>query len=199
MIFENTRWGPMVAKATPNGSTILMATPGPAAMNQFMYSRMPFDTATAFAPIVYIASVPSVLVVSPTLKAQSVTEFIAQMKAMPEGANFGSAGTANSGGDTSRPVAASMAAPRAGPEIINGTSTGRSWLAVKFGPLGRKCFPFPWMLHQQRRALQGLGFGRLQIHGIPSCSVKIPAIQSKDGSRDGSRPQQLTWILIPFV
>jgi tripartite-type tricarboxylate transporter receptor subunit TctC len=30
----------LVAKAAPNGSTILMATPGPAAMNQFMYSRM---------------------------------------------------------------------------------------------------------------------------------------------------------------
>jgi tripartite-type tricarboxylate transporter receptor subunit TctC len=41
----------LVAKATPNGSTILMATPGPAAMNQFMHNRMPFDTATAFAPI----------------------------------------------------------------------------------------------------------------------------------------------------
>jgi tripartite-type tricarboxylate transporter receptor subunit TctC len=60
----------LVAKSTPNGSTILMATPGPAAMNQFMYSRMPFDTATAFAPIVYIASVPSVLVVSPKVDAQ---------------------------------------------------------------------------------------------------------------------------------
>jgi len=87
----------LVAKATPNGYTILMATPGPVAMNQFMYSRMPFDTAIAFAPIVYIASVPSVLVVSPKLNVQSVTEFIAQMKARPEGANFGSAGMGSTG------------------------------------------------------------------------------------------------------
>jgi tripartite-type tricarboxylate transporter receptor subunit TctC len=87
----------LVAKATPNGSTILMATPGPAAMNQFMYNRMPFDTATAFAPIVYIASVPSVLVVSPKLNVQSVTDFISQMKARPEGANFGSAGMGSTG------------------------------------------------------------------------------------------------------
>jgi tripartite-type tricarboxylate transporter receptor subunit TctC len=95
----------LVAKATPNGSTILMATPGPTAMNQFMYSRMPFDTATAFAPIVYIASVPSVLVVSPKLNAQSVTDFIIQMKARPEGANFGSAGMGSTGhlGGTSPP------------------------------------------------------------------------------------------------
>jgi tripartite-type tricarboxylate transporter receptor subunit TctC len=87
----------LVAKSTPNGSTILMATPGPAAMNQFMYSRMPFDTATAFAPIVYIASVPSVLVVSPKVDAQSVAGFIAQMKSRPEGANFGSAGMGSTG------------------------------------------------------------------------------------------------------
>jgi tripartite-type tricarboxylate transporter receptor subunit TctC len=87
----------LVAKATPNGSTILMATPGPAAMNQFMYNRMPFDTATAFAPIVYIASVPSVLVVSPKLNVKSVTDFISQMKARPEGANFGSAGMGSTG------------------------------------------------------------------------------------------------------
>jgi tripartite-type tricarboxylate transporter receptor subunit TctC len=87
----------LVAKATPNGYTILMATPGPVAMNQFMYSRMPFDTAIAFALIVYIASVPSVLVVSPKLNVQSVTEFIAQMKARPEGANFGSAGMGSTG------------------------------------------------------------------------------------------------------
>jgi tripartite-type tricarboxylate transporter receptor subunit TctC len=74
-----------------------MATPGPAAMNQFMYNRMPFDTATAFAPIVYIASVPSVLVVSPKLNVKSVTDFISQMKARPEGANFGSAGMGSTG------------------------------------------------------------------------------------------------------
>ena len=37
----------LVAKAPADGTTILMATPGQAVMNQFMYSRMPFDTATA--------------------------------------------------------------------------------------------------------------------------------------------------------
>jgi tripartite-type tricarboxylate transporter receptor subunit TctC len=89
--------GALVAKAASDGSTILMATPGPAAMNQFMYRKMPFDTATAFAPIVYIASVPSVLVISPKINARSVADFIAQMKARPEGANFGSAGMGSTG------------------------------------------------------------------------------------------------------
>jgi tripartite-type tricarboxylate transporter receptor subunit TctC len=87
----------IVAKAAPDGHTILMAPPGPAAMNQFMYRKMPFDTAAAFAAVAYIASVPSVLVISPKVEARSVVEFIAEMKARPDGANFGSAGMGSTG------------------------------------------------------------------------------------------------------
>lgn len=87
----------MVARSQPDGYTLLMATPGPAAMNQFMYRRMPFDTATAFTPVVYIAFFPSVLVVSPKVKATTIKEFVAEMKAIPDGANFGSAGMGSTG------------------------------------------------------------------------------------------------------
>ena len=87
----------LAAKAPADGYTILMATPGQAAMNQFMYKRMPYDTATAFVPLAYIASVPSVLVVSPTLDVSSTTDFLAKMKSRPGGANFGSAGMGSTG------------------------------------------------------------------------------------------------------
>jgi tripartite-type tricarboxylate transporter receptor subunit TctC len=87
----------LVAKAAPDGYTILMSSPGPAAMNQFMYNRMPYDTATAFTPLAYIASVPSVLVISPKVDAGSISDFLAQMKARPGGANFGSAGMGSTG------------------------------------------------------------------------------------------------------
>lgn len=103
VIIENVSGGAgnngaaMAAKSPPNGNTLLMATPGPAAMNQFMYRRMPFDTATAFAPVVYVAFFPSVLVVGPKVKATSVAEFVAEMKALPDGANFGSAGMGSTG------------------------------------------------------------------------------------------------------
>jgi tripartite-type tricarboxylate transporter receptor subunit TctC len=86
-----------VAKSPPDGTTILMATPGQAAMNQFMYSHMPYDTETAFVPLAYIASVPSVLIVSPKLNVASTADFLAQMKARPEGANYGSAGMGSTG------------------------------------------------------------------------------------------------------
>ena len=87
----------LAAKAAADGYAILMATPGQAAMNQFMYRRMPYDTATAFVPLAYIASVPSVLVVSPTLDVSSTTDFLAKMKSRPGGANFGSAGMGSTG------------------------------------------------------------------------------------------------------
>ena len=103
MVIENVagaggnRGAALVAKAAADGHTILMATPGQAAMNQFMYKRMPYDTATAFVPLAYIASVPSVLVVSPTLDVSSTADFLAKMKSRPGGANFGSAGMGSTG------------------------------------------------------------------------------------------------------
>src|SRR4051794_7171800 len=80
----------LVAKAPPDGYTILMATPGQAVMNQFMYSRMPYDTATAFVPFAHIATVPSVLAVGPKLDVTTTQSFLAAMKSRPDGANFGS-------------------------------------------------------------------------------------------------------------
>jgi tripartite-type tricarboxylate transporter receptor subunit TctC len=87
----------LVAKSPPNGSAILMGTPGPTVMNQFMYARMPYDTATAFAPIALVASSTSVLMVGPKIEAQSLTEFITLMRKRPDGVNYGSAGMGSTG------------------------------------------------------------------------------------------------------
>jgi tripartite-type tricarboxylate transporter receptor subunit TctC len=86
-----------VAKSPGDGYTILIATPGQAAMNQFMYEHMPYDTDKDFVPLAYVASVPSVLVVSPTLDVASTADFLAKMKTRPGGANFGSAGMGSTG------------------------------------------------------------------------------------------------------
>ena len=87
----------LVAKSIPDGYTILMATPGQAVMNQFMYSHMPYDTASAFMPLAYIASIPSVLVVSPALNISSVRALLAYAKDRSDGATFGSAGMGSTG------------------------------------------------------------------------------------------------------
>jgi len=66
-----------VAKAEPDGHTLLLATAGTAVINQFLYQRLPFDPETAFAPITMVADMPLVLVVHPKVGAASVRDLVA--------------------------------------------------------------------------------------------------------------------------
>jgi tripartite-type tricarboxylate transporter receptor subunit TctC len=72
----------IVAKAPPDGYTLLMS-PTTLAINPASYKKLPYDALRAFAPISQIASVPSVLVVHPSVPAKSVKELIALAKARP--------------------------------------------------------------------------------------------------------------------
>jgi len=70
-----------VAKAAPDGYTLLMGTVGTHAINPSLYPKMPFDPLTDFAPVAFAAAVPNVMVVSPkAVKATTVQEFIAEAK-----------------------------------------------------------------------------------------------------------------------
>lgn len=71
-----------VAKATPDGYTLVMGTVGTHAINSSLYARMPFDPLTDFEPVAFTAGVPNLMVVSPkTVKATTVAEFVAEAKA----------------------------------------------------------------------------------------------------------------------
>ena len=61
-----------VAKAAPDGYTILMGTPGTQAINQFIYNKMPYNTEKDFAPVSLVARVPNVLVVHPGVGVKSL-------------------------------------------------------------------------------------------------------------------------------
>jgi tripartite-type tricarboxylate transporter receptor subunit TctC len=87
----------IVAKAENDAHTFLMATPGPAIMNQFMYARMPYDTASAFAPVAFVTSIPSVLIVNSNADYKNLRDFIAAAKQNPQKFNFGSAGNGSTG------------------------------------------------------------------------------------------------------
>jgi tripartite-type tricarboxylate transporter receptor subunit TctC len=70
-----------VAKAAPDGYTLLMGTVGTHAINPSLYPKMPFEPLTDFAPVAFVAAVPNVMVVSPkAVKATTVQEFIAEAK-----------------------------------------------------------------------------------------------------------------------
>jgi tripartite-type tricarboxylate transporter receptor subunit TctC len=81
-----------VAKAAPDGYTLLMAIDSTLVMNQFLYKSMPYDPINDFEPITTTTKTVSVLAVSGTDGPKSVKELIAQAKAEPGKLNYG-AGT----------------------------------------------------------------------------------------------------------
>ena len=81
-----------LVKSPPDGYT-LMETNNSLAVNHTLYPKLPYDTLKDITPIVRIASTPNVLVVHPSVPARTTKEFIALVKAKPEGIAYSSAGT----------------------------------------------------------------------------------------------------------
>ncbi|WP_326534126.1 Bug family tripartite tricarboxylate transporter substrate binding protein [Pseudorhodoferax sp.] len=90
----------LVAKAAPDGYTILMGTVGTHAINKWLYDKMPYDPVKDFAPISLVAGVPNVMVVNAekarALKIHNVQDFIAYAKANPGKLNMASSGNGTS-------------------------------------------------------------------------------------------------------
>ena len=81
-----------VAKAAPDGYTLLMGHIGTLAVNPSLYPNLPYDAVKSFAPVAWVARVPDVLVVHPSVKATSIKELVALAKANPGRMNYGSGG-----------------------------------------------------------------------------------------------------------
>jgi tripartite-type tricarboxylate transporter receptor subunit TctC len=88
--------GAEVARATPDGYTIFMTTSGIQAINPALYAKMPFDPNKDLTPITALVSLNNVLVLHPSVKANSVTEVIALAKAQPGAINYASSGSGTS-------------------------------------------------------------------------------------------------------
>ena len=84
-----------VAKAAPDGYTLLMASPANA-INMSLYRKMPYDTQRDLAPVALVGAVPSVLVANPALPANTVAELVALAKEKPGSLNYGSGGSGTS-------------------------------------------------------------------------------------------------------
>lgn len=83
----------LVARAQPDGYTLLLALTGMLAINPSLYSKLPYDPVSSFAPISLIATSPNILVVHPSLPAKNVAQLINLAKAHPGRLNFASSGT----------------------------------------------------------------------------------------------------------
>jgi tripartite-type tricarboxylate transporter receptor subunit TctC len=87
----------VVARAEPDGYTLLMSSAGILTINEFLYAKMPFDPASAFAPVTVVADMPMLLVVRSDLPARDVKEFMALARTTPGGLFFGSPGNGTTG------------------------------------------------------------------------------------------------------
>jgi tripartite-type tricarboxylate transporter receptor subunit TctC len=86
-----------VARAAPDGYTLIIGHVGSLAMNPYMYERLPYDVDKDFAPVSLLAIVPNIFVVYHEVPAKNLREFVALAKAKPGQINYGSAGNGSAG------------------------------------------------------------------------------------------------------
>ena len=86
----------LVARAQPDGHTLLLGSNGALVINPLIMERVPYDPARDFLPVCLCFRTPQVLVASPKLPVRSLEEFVAHARARPGQLQCGSAGTGTS-------------------------------------------------------------------------------------------------------
>ena len=86
----------IVAKAAPDGYTLIMGNAGSHGINAAVYSKLPYDILKDFAPVSQIAIAPNIFVVNPGLPVNTIPEFIAYAKARPGQLSYASGGNGSS-------------------------------------------------------------------------------------------------------
>jgi tripartite-type tricarboxylate transporter receptor subunit TctC len=81
-----------VAKAEPDGYTLLVSAVGPHVLNKLLYKSIPYDPDRDFTPIIMIGDAPQVLIVSPTLPVNSMAELVDYSKKHPGKLTIGHVG-----------------------------------------------------------------------------------------------------------
>jgi tripartite-type tricarboxylate transporter receptor subunit TctC len=86
-----------VARAAPDGYTLLLSNTAPMSISPFMMEKAPYDPVKSFTHIAYIGSVPNVFVVHPSVPAKTVPELIKWINAQTQPVNYGSGGVGSIG------------------------------------------------------------------------------------------------------
>src|SRR5882757_2212510 len=144
-----------VARAEPDGYTLLMATSTTLAINKTLYKKLRYDPVKDFAPIALIAAVPFALIINPQIRATTLSEFIAYAKSKP-GLAFGSAGNGSP-----QHLGAEMLKTAAGIDIRHVPYRGSipAMLDVIAGHI-------PFMVVDLQPALQQIREGKVRVLGV---------------------------------
>ncbi|SAH87133.1 putattive exported protein [Bordetella ansorpii] len=82
-----------VARAAPDGYTLMFGTSGPLAINSSLYSNLSYDPVKSYTPVVNVGYLPNILVVNPSVPAKTVPELVAYSKSHPGKLTFASSGS----------------------------------------------------------------------------------------------------------
>lgn len=86
-----------VAKAAPDGHTIILGHVGSLAVNPYIFPNQPYDVNRDFVPVTLLAKVPNLFVIHPDVPATDFKSFVEHVKKNPGKLNYGSAGNASAG------------------------------------------------------------------------------------------------------
>src|SRR5450631_730562 len=144
-----------VARAEPDGYTLLMATSTTLAINKTLYKKLPYDQVRDFTPIALVAGVPFALIINPQIPAKTLAEFIAYAKSKP-GLAYGSAGNGSP-----QHLGAEMLKAAAGIDIRHVPYRGSvpAMLDVIAGHI-------PFMVVDLQPALQQIREGKVRVLGV---------------------------------
>src|SRR6266581_6766995 len=144
-----------VARAEPDGYTLLMATSTTLAINKTLYKKLPYDPVKDFAPIGLVAAVPFALIVNPQVPAKTLPEFIAYARSKP-GLAYGSAGNGSP-----QHLGAEMLRTASGIDIRHVPYRGSipAMLDVVAGHI-------PFMVVDLQPALQEIREGKVRVLGV---------------------------------
>lgn len=81
-----------VARAPADGHTLLMGHVGTLAVNPALYPKLGYDPVRDFAPVAWVARVPNILTIHPSVPARTLAEFVALARSRPGALNYGSGG-----------------------------------------------------------------------------------------------------------
>ncbi len=174
-----------VAKAAPDGHTLLMGPSGPMTMNPALYPKLPYSPLEDFAPISMIGDFPLILVVSASLPVRTVKELIAHAKARPDQANYAASAAPFQ-------LASELFNQKAGTKFafIPYKGSGDSVAAVVSGQVTMTIMdPPPAIGPLKSGKVRGLAFRDPPFHRFPCAGRNASGDRESAAARGGARGQ----------
>ena len=146
----------IVARAPPDGTTLLLGTVGTAVTNQYLYRSLPYDSEGSFAPVALVGEVANVVAVHPSFPAKTLKEFVDYCKVQgPNNVTYSTPGV-GSAGHLSMEYLQILAGIKLAHVVYRGRSAMMKALVAGHVPIVMDNLP-PYLRHLQSGALRALG------------------------------------------